>query len=797
MSIPVLYSSQNRLTQSRYYYGTGDGNGHIYYIKAESGKNWDIFRMNEDGTGIIQITDDTLYKYMLGDISADKSKIAMIKKDDNYDYIYTMNFDGTNAKQVYSTPNGIGQVKISPNNNKIAFIVKESTTNNSGTLYTMNFDGSGIRTLRYGDVSIYPQKIASDISIQSNNYFSFDGSTMTKDMVNNDLSVAFSTDSTQISFIKYSVNHLFKINIDGTNLIEVSTFTVYGNYYWLTSGKFLFTMNTYDTVNLYRLVTVNPDGTNLNVLFSTPAFSFSDFRLSPDETKIAANVYLGNNKYKFVIISLSGTIYSEIPTDIYASPSWVSESKFMYNISGDIFIVNADGTGINQLTNDAIQPSYLISAEGNTILYYSYRSGSNLRKIFSMDTNGLNKKLLLDETTTQSIGYTFVLSPDGTKMLYSYKGDTPYYELLSVNTDGSGTSVVIDSGSSNSYAGFSWDPTGTKVLYDYYIIDSDGKNKNNNYFPQLMITGSFVFSPDGTKVAFLGESNDYSKYYLCTAPVDFSTYTVILTSGSGNCYPKDWKADKIIFSMDNGNKIYSINSNGSEMNWVDDVGYYFSYAPKFSSDGNSLAYRKTGNLFYINNVTGTNQKNLSNYTVYFDWSLDGSKIAYQYSTRQNGIPKIYLADSAGSNAYNLNQGLKYGAYSVFPVNNSKFVYSGDMDIWVGDYNTSVATPIDVIIPPAEQANEIKVVVPDGGGYRGTYNPDLGKPVTIGFRGTSAGNYTLRIFTLLGEQVYTETKSITSAEGWFEWLPKDIASGVYVVYVNGPGVKIQKKIAILR
>jgi len=97
----------------------------------------------------------------------------------------------------------------------------------------------------------------------------------------------------------------------------------------------------------------------------------------------------------------------------------------------------------------------------------------------------------------------------------------------------------------------------------------------------------------------------------------------------------------------------------------------------------------------------------------------------------------------------------------------------------------------------DDEGEVKVVVPEGGGTRGTINPDSGQPVTINFKGSRAGSYTLRIFTQLGEQVHSERISADSAEGWFEWLPKGLASGVYFVHVKGPGVDIYEKIALLR
>ncbi|MBN2407902.1 MAG: T9SS type A sorting domain-containing protein [Elusimicrobia bacterium] len=95
---------------------------------------------------------------------------------------------------------------------------------------------------------------------------------------------------------------------------------------------------------------------------------------------------------------------------------------------------------------------------------------------------------------------------------------------------------------------------------------------------------------------------------------------------------------------------------------------------------------------------------------------------------------------------------------------------------------------------ATKAGEIVVV---GSTEReGVINPDKGDPIVVDFRGKKPGKYTLRIFTMLGELVYDETKSSISG-GRFSWIPKNLASGIYIAHVEGPGLNIQKKIAIIR
>ncbi len=131
------------------------------------------------------------------------------------------------------------------------------------------------------------------------------------------------------------------------------------------------------------------------------------------------------------------------------------------------------------------------------------------------------------------------------------------------------------------------------------------------------------------------------------------------------------------------------------------------------------------------------------------------------------------------------------------------ITSSDKDIFAIKYKytrTSESEP-EPDDDPAEDdpevsvtPKEIKIVGSTEG--KGTINPDKGDTAEIYFKGASTGKYTLRIFTQLGELVYEESKE-SLPDGKFSWIPKDLASGIYIAHVKGPGVDIHKKIAILR
>ena len=80
--------------------------------------------------------------------------------------------------------------------------------------------------------------------------------------------------------------------------------------------------------------------------------------------------------------------------------------------------------------------------------------------------------------------------------------------------------------------------------------------------------------------------------------------------------------------------------------------------------------------------------------------------------------------------------------------------------------------------------------------RGAINPDQGQCTLIYFNASQAGRVECRIFTLTGELVWQE-KMENVREGSFVWQPVEAASGIYVVLVKGPGLKVKKKIAVLK
>jgi Tol biopolymer transport system component len=416
------YSGQIRLTSHRNYkyFGIGDGEGKIYFLKHESGGNFDLYRMDEDGSNVSQITNDSMVECYGGgfDISSDKTKLVMTKISDEYDYIYTMNSDGSNAKSIYSTKNRITALKISSDTNKIAFVEFDPINPNGGSLYIINFDGSEVKSLS-------PRKSISINRTISTPSFAISGSTLTQELVSTNYNIiSFSPLSNKIVFLdKYG--YLSKINVDGTSMVQITTFTVESPY-WLKSDKIIFIKNNYGESALQM---INSDGSEYTTIYYSTSSEFSSFSVSPDESKISLVVKLNDvtnaNNYQIVVISSLGVTINQIPIHDYGYISWVSNTKLVYSNKNDIFTIDYNGTTPTNLTKNDLETSWTtLDAKGNKIVFANSMDtflDSTDKKIYSMDIDGTNKVELFSLNTNQHLSDTFVsLSPDGKNCYIHY-----------------------------------------------------------------------------------------------------------------------------------------------------------------------------------------------------------------------------------------------------------------------------------------------------------------------------------------------------------------------------------------
>src|SRR3989304_3229883 len=145
------------------------------------------------------------------------------------------------------------------------------------------------------------------------------------------------------------------------------------------------------------------------------------------------------------------------------------ESKIVWVRGGDIWTMNADGTGKTQLTTtgDCGHPSF--SPDGSVIVYVRH-GVSGLHEVWNMNSNGTGQALLFFQADTDNVHPSY--SPTGTKI------------VLARDTDRSNKSGID--------------------RFEIWTIDINGTNPVRIYPPPGDYTPSTApsYSPDGSKIVF-------------------------------------------------------------------------------------------------------------------------------------------------------------------------------------------------------------------------------------------------------------------------------------------------------
>jgi Tol biopolymer transport system component len=189
-----------------------------------------------------------------------------------------------------------------------------------------------------------------------------------------------------------------------------------------------------------------------------------------------------------------------------------SNGKMAYTGSDDsddeIYAVNADGSGLQQLTSNGTQdeePSW--SADGTRIAF------ARDYDIWVMDADGGNKTQL-----TVSGDYVKpAWSPDGSQIAMGLLAGG----IAVMDADGSHIHVLTPPGDNSDDP--NWSPDGTRIAFlsyrsgnsDIYLIDPDGSNETrltsrrpDDYDPN--------WSPDGSMIAFsrFGKKSEYGDIHV-------------------------------------------------------------------------------------------------------------------------------------------------------------------------------------------------------------------------------------------------------------------------------------------
>ena len=241
-----------------------------------------------------------------------------------------------------------------------------------------------------------------------------------------------------------------------------------------------------------------------------------------------------------------------------------------------ISVINVDGTGRTRLIDDEGQGwTYMSPAwspDGSKIAFGSSRDGGWDIYVINADGSGL-RRLTNHGARDDSPAW----SPDGTKIAFTSARDGDF-EIHVMNVDGSGVRRVTDHPAQDGDP--SWSPDGNRIAFtsdrdgfnEIYVINADGtgtQRLTNLVDPQEAIHPSW--SPDGTMIAF-NVVNGAHGVWVMTADGGVS---VQLTNGGG---APTWSPDGRFIVYAGGN-LQVMNFGGGERRDLGVFGYEPAWSP--------------------------------------------------------------------------------------------------------------------------------------------------------------------------------------------------------------------------
>jgi tol-pal system beta propeller repeat protein TolB len=186
---------------------------------------------------------------------------------------------------------------------------------------------------------------------------------------------------------------------------------------------------------------------------------------SPDGQTVAfygADVEVGETHV--FLIDADGGEQTQLTEMRSRFPSWSAGGKIAFDngapTSGDIFVINPDGSGLEQLTNSPaarnIRPDW--SPNGQKIAFTSRRDGND--EIYVMNADGSEPTRLTSNTFSDNAP---AWSPDGRRILFQSNrgGNTDLYVM---NADGTGEERLTTYDGRDQDA--DWSPNGRSITFE-------------------------------------------------------------------------------------------------------------------------------------------------------------------------------------------------------------------------------------------------------------------------------------------------------------------------------------------
>jgi Tol biopolymer transport system component len=259
----------------------------------------------------------------------------------------------------------------------------------------------------------------------------------------------------------------------------------------------------------------------------------------------------------------------------------IAFSRYTYQFdNADIYVMNADGTGVERLTdNPAYDVSPAWSPNGTRIAFASDRDGDYDLYVMNADGSGVERLANIPwheadpawAPDGETIAFLFPVGDPSSvpvKDIPQNFNDLPQIGVM--NADGTGVSR-LDSDREREYSsGPSWSPDGTKIAFvresggmntDIYIMNRDGTGVERlTDDPAKEVAPEW--SPDGTKIAFQSDRDDGHEIYVMNAD---GTGAAKVTDSPAMVALPSWSPDgtALAFINNKDNEMYVIGADGT------------------------------------------------------------------------------------------------------------------------------------------------------------------------------------------------------------------------------------------
>jgi hypothetical protein len=317
-----------------------------------------------------------------------------------------------------------------------------------------------------------------------------------------------------------------------------------------------------------EFLTINPDGSGeRSVPVPVPGFVGVP-SWSPDGSRIvfAVNSFDAQSSeggnWDIYVANADGTDPVRLTTDrVDHSPTWSPDGTkiaYVYGYGGDqqIRVMNADGSGVQELTSDhGFHSSPAWSPGGSQIAYVAF-DGTN-SNIYVMNSDGSDSHQVTDDPAHEDAP---AWSPDGQLIAFTSEGGSRDPGVYTMSPDGSGVAEwAHDPDPAN--LSIAWSPDGTEMA----LVSIRGAGNDRNVY---------VLDVASHDVAAIGRPGAY--YGVSWQPLTgLASYTD--PSGWTIDYPSDWSVTPIAQTSDGLGSGTSI-SNTDQPDAPDAVGLTITHA---------------------------------------------------------------------------------------------------------------------------------------------------------------------------------------------------------------------------